>query len=267
VTDLIIHPNQGELISCDQNGSIKIWDLSNNSCTHELVLLFLSWSGKRTGNPTEREHLVKVPQEDIPMRAVAIASDASLLAAANDNGRVFIWRMFVNSEGRLDLMPLAKIDAHSPKYILRLSISPDITKLATCGADGTTKIWEVDARSTKWALARTLEGHTRWVWDCVWSADSAYIVTGINHFLRSESRRCTTNRLLLIGLMKSNHDHSIFGLHRSPMGLEFRSMPATVYWTPEVSCLCCHERYLLNETCKTFVTLLPGSLRLTKNAM
>ncbi len=37
VNDVIIHPNQGELVSCDQSGSIKVWDLSENLCTHELV--------------------------------------------------------------------------------------------------------------------------------------------------------------------------------------------------------------------------------------
>lgn len=45
VNDVIIHPNQGELISCDQNGSIKIWDLTGNACTHELVsfMFALEW--------------------------------------------------------------------------------------------------------------------------------------------------------------------------------------------------------------------------------
>lgn len=37
VNDVVIHPNQGELISCDQLGSVKIWDLGENTCTHELV--------------------------------------------------------------------------------------------------------------------------------------------------------------------------------------------------------------------------------------
>lgn len=37
VNDVVIHPNQGELISCDQSGSVKIWDLAENTCTHELV--------------------------------------------------------------------------------------------------------------------------------------------------------------------------------------------------------------------------------------
>ena len=37
VNDVVIHPNQGELVSCDQNGAIKIWDLGGRACTHELV--------------------------------------------------------------------------------------------------------------------------------------------------------------------------------------------------------------------------------------
>ena len=37
VNDVVVHPNQGELISCDQLGRIKQWDLSENICTHELV--------------------------------------------------------------------------------------------------------------------------------------------------------------------------------------------------------------------------------------
>lgn len=37
VNDICIHPNQGELISCDQAGSIKLWDLSENVCMLDLV--------------------------------------------------------------------------------------------------------------------------------------------------------------------------------------------------------------------------------------
>ena len=37
VNDVCVHPNQGELISCDQAGCIKQWDLSENLCSHELV--------------------------------------------------------------------------------------------------------------------------------------------------------------------------------------------------------------------------------------
>jgi hypothetical protein len=37
VNDVVIHPNQGELISCDEAGSVKIFDLSASLCSHELV--------------------------------------------------------------------------------------------------------------------------------------------------------------------------------------------------------------------------------------
>ena len=40
VNDVCVHPNQGELISCDQAGCIKQWDLSENLCSHELVRRF-----------------------------------------------------------------------------------------------------------------------------------------------------------------------------------------------------------------------------------
>lgn len=62
VNDVVIHPNQGELISCDQAGSVKIWDLGDNICTHELV-----------------------PDEDVAIRTVTIASDGGTLVAGNDH--------------------------------------------------------------------------------------------------------------------------------------------------------------------------------------
>ena len=133
--------------------------------------------------------IIQVPQEEVAMRSVAIASDASLLAAGNNVGRIFVWRMILTADNRLDLMPMAKIDAHVPKYALRVSISPDVTKLATCGADGVTKLWKIDQSTTKWPLFKSLDGHSRWVWDCVWSADSAYLVTGIFLDLFAKNRK------------------------------------------------------------------------------
>jgi G protein beta subunit-like protein len=61
INQVIIHPNQGELVSCDQNGSIRMWDLGENSCTHELL-----------------------PDEEAPVRSVTMSSDGGLLIAANN---------------------------------------------------------------------------------------------------------------------------------------------------------------------------------------
>ena len=72
-------------------------------------------------------------------------------------------------------------------------MSPDVKKLATCSADHTAKIWEVkemeptppDAPPNAFPLEATLTGHQRWVWDCAFSADSAYLVTACSdHYAR-----------------------------------------------------------------------------------
>lgn len=73
-------------------------------------------------------------------------------------------------------------------------------KLATCSADHTAKIWEVDIEASSsssavngtsggeprpFPLEATLTGHQRWVWDCAFSADSAYLVTACSdHYAR-----------------------------------------------------------------------------------
>ncbi|KAJ1562325.1 TOR complex subunit lst8 [Nowakowskiella sp. JEL0078] len=164
VTDVIIHPNQGELISCDQSGAIKVWDLGENSCTHELV-----------------------PEEDTPVRSITMASDGSVLVAANNKGNYFVWK---TKRGEMtDLEAVQKVQAHG-KYITKCLLSPDTRILATCSADHTVKIWNsnidpdeyssssVDLSKGCFTLDKTLTGHQRWAWDCAFSADSAYLVTG-----------------------------------------------------------------------------------------
>jgi G protein beta subunit-like protein len=51
--------------------------------------------------------------------------------------------------------------------------------LATAGADNVVKLWQYNASKDKWEEDKILIGHTQWVWDCCFSADSAYLLTGI----------------------------------------------------------------------------------------
>lgn len=112
------------------------------------------------------------------------------------------------------LVPVCKFAAHST-YITRVLLSPDVKHLATCSADHTTRIWAVDPSSdmvdplndaspangangdqspgankqnrepNAFPLEATLFGHQRWVWDCAFSADSAYLVTASSdHYAR-----------------------------------------------------------------------------------
>ena len=174
VNDVVIHPNQGELVSCDQAGSVKVWDLGENGCSHELV-----------------------PEEEVPIRSVTVASDGSCLVAGNNKGNVYVWRIQNGAYGAdgqplppgqagqagqtgqgadfTDLQPVTKFQAHE-KYLTRCLLSPDVRHLATCSADATVKIWSTSRY--EFALEKTLVGHQRWVWDAAFSADSAYLVTG-----------------------------------------------------------------------------------------
>lgn len=61
VNDVVIHPNQGELISCDRAGNVRVWDLGENKCSHQLV-----------------------PEDDTSISSVTVASDGSLLVAGNN---------------------------------------------------------------------------------------------------------------------------------------------------------------------------------------
>lgn len=61
VNEVVIHPNQGELISCDQDGNIRIWDLGENQCTHHLI-----------------------PEDDVPINSISVASEGSMLVAGNN---------------------------------------------------------------------------------------------------------------------------------------------------------------------------------------
>ncbi|KAF3014048.1 TOR complex subunit lst8 [Neopestalotiopsis sp. 37M] len=230
VNDVVIHPNQGEIISCDRSGSVRIWDLAENNCSHQLI-----------------------PEEDVSVSSVTVASDGSLLCAANNavglassknyfprialnkvsQGNVFVWALIQNYE-HTSLLPVTHFSAHK-EYITRILLSPDVKKLATCSADHTAKIWEVidvdptqqvplpisngastngmhsvlngaafpapspltpddekdpnnpaNQRKPKpYPLEATLQGHQRWVWDCAFSADSAYLVTACSdHYAR-----------------------------------------------------------------------------------
>ncbi|KAI9664585.1 MAG: TOR complex subunit lst8 [Bathelium mastoideum] len=176
VNDVVIHPNQGELISCDRGGNVRVWDLSENKCSHQLI-----------------------PEDDKSVASVTVASDGSLLCAGNNAGNVYVWKM-IQEKDVTSLVPVCKFVAHNT-YITRVLLSPDVRHLATCSADHTARIWSVDVshpqntngveqvppnRETEaFPLETTLHGHQRWVWDCAFSADSAYLVTACSdHYAR-----------------------------------------------------------------------------------
>ncbi|CAG9467026.1 unnamed protein product [Pedinophyceae sp. YPF-701] len=149
VNSVVLHPNQGELLSADQNGNIRVWDLSQNACSCELV-----------------------PEVGVAVRSLSVAMDGSIVVAANNHGTCYVWRMLGGQSHATQFEPLHKLKAHKG-HILHCLLSPDVRQLATTSSDKTVKLWNLE----DFSLDKTLVGHSRWVWDCVFSVDAAYLVS------------------------------------------------------------------------------------------
>ena len=98
------------------------------------------------------------------------------------------------------IQAVTSFQAHTA-YITRVLLSPDVRQLATCSADHNARIWSVDPdaphnvkgnenlpktrKEGAFPLQMSLDSHQRWVWDCAFSADSAYLVTACSdHYAR-----------------------------------------------------------------------------------
>ncbi len=148
VNAVALHPNQSELLIADQNGGLRLHDLTSNSTSFKYA-----------------------PGGETDIRSVAFVPDASAFVAGNNDGTVFVYRPSSSSGYELQ----TSIQAHDT-YILKTKISADGKYLATCSSDKTAKIWNLEDKSS-YELLHTLQGHQRWVWDCSFSAVSSYLVT------------------------------------------------------------------------------------------
>lgn len=82
------------------------------------------------------------------------------------------------------------------------------------------KIWSI-SQSYELKQEKVLQGHQRWVWDCAFSADSAYLVTG-------EGLLCDLTINSWCTLV-----NSILGSHRSTLGDGFGRDCSTVQWASQ----------------------------------
>ena len=142
VNALILHPCQVELIAGYQSGQVKVWDLVSSTCTQDFA-----------------------PEIGVPVRCAAASADGQLVFFGTNSGlvQVYSWPAFTK---------VAEFQAHKT-HVLQIVVAPDQRMLATTSSDHTIRLWAMNT----WALQKTLAGHTRWVWDCQFSNDSAYLVS------------------------------------------------------------------------------------------
>lgn len=147
VNTVSLHPNQSELVAGYDNGSLCLWDLANNSFRAEMQL-------------------------DDTVRSVQIAGDASFGVCATNSGVVSLWNL--NGEG---FYSLGKVQAHNT-YITKCVLSTEAKLLATCSADKTVKIWQVNPNESEiLSLDKALIGHKMWVWDAAFTVERSLIAT------------------------------------------------------------------------------------------
>jgi G protein beta subunit-like protein len=147
VNTVCLHPNQSEIIAGYDNGHICLWDLAHNS------------------------HRSSISTEDT-IRSLQIAGDASLGVFAGNSGVASLFTV----EGE-HIIVGKKVQAHNT-YITKCVLSNEGSLLATCSADKTVKIWNVDRNSEDGlSLDKTLIGHKMWVWDAAFTVERSYIAT------------------------------------------------------------------------------------------
>lgn len=177
-----------EIIAGDENGEIKVWDI-NKSQVRTSIKTPISNSGltnaQCSGELSNAIRSITVSNEN---------KNNGFIISGASNGKL----SFFNYKYNQDLNTFMSIDAHK-SYITKVLLNSEKNILATCSADLEVKIWsrnieslldsslnsEVDTvsilqnndLSPEFLFKNKLIGHKKWVWDCCFSIDSAYLVT------------------------------------------------------------------------------------------
>ncbi|KAL4481702.1 hypothetical protein ABPG74_007791 [Tetrahymena malaccensis] len=149
VNQVVLHPNEVELISAHQDGNLKVWDLRREAqCIKQFNLA-----------------------PNIGLRSVSIALNGQFFCAADSSGTLFIQMLGRSYEDS----SLQKIENAHDDYILKCQISPLVKNIVTCSADKTIKIWSLNPQSKEFEHKNTLFGHQKWVWDVAYGCDGEFL--------------------------------------------------------------------------------------------
>jgi target of rapamycin complex subunit LST8 len=149
LTRLLISPDVKALATCSADHSVKIWKI----------------------DPTE-EYLEEAPKDSMSRNNGA--SSSTLNGSSSDFGRKFL-SGGSTSFGRV-IHPVPNGTAKAEKA--DMTPVPSVLSLANGNVDDF-------PGETPLACETVLDGHHRWVWDCAFSADSAYLVSvSSDHYAR-----------------------------------------------------------------------------------
>lgn len=109
----------------------------------------------------------EVFQQIFPVWAIAVTHNMKQLASATGNQKINLWCLVTQNL-------LISLSGHADT-VWKVAYSPDDYLLASCSADGTVRLWEVETGMLITILPRC---HANWVWTLAWSPDGQRLATG-----------------------------------------------------------------------------------------
>ncbi|KAK5096826.1 TOR complex subunit lst8 [Lithohypha guttulata] len=215
VNDVVIHPNQGEIVSADRGGNVRVYDLGSDKCTHQLIPAedvsvssgdVYIWRMFQENNETSLSPCRVFKAHKEYLTRLLLSPDIKLLATCSADHTVKIWRIDPNEDHLENLegedfsepqTPSQSSQSLPTTFGSTISVRPNTASRestasphsqgsASTGNLANSQVPQpVITHRRPLPIETTLENHQRWVWDCAFSADSAYLVTvSSDHYAR-----------------------------------------------------------------------------------
>ncbi len=149
VFGLAFSPDGKYLLTASRDKTAKVWDL------------------------TAKESVLTFPDHQQGVYGVAITGDGKIGISVADDGNVRFWQA---TDDKKQIGKQTKIGGGHSKGVFKIAYRNDPKKplLATCGQDGTVRLWN----PMTGAAIKTLTGHTDWVFAVALSPDGSLVASG-----------------------------------------------------------------------------------------
>jgi WD40 repeat protein/uncharacterized caspase-like protein len=177
------------LISGDENGIIKLWQLENNTAKLIKNLTGHTDSVKTVAISPDNQYLASagydktikiwnlegkllqnINAHDLAITDLQFTSDGQTLASASWDNTIKLWQ--VQTSGKINPTPLKTLSGHQDG-VISLLISKDGKLLVSASADRTIKLWQTQDGS----LIKTLQGHVSQINSIAFSNNEQSIIS------------------------------------------------------------------------------------------